>query len=193
MKRLLTTLSKPIPITLTLLICGTVMASAWMLNHHQIEKAVALQTVEQHKRLCGECGTTHTQATLTEPHAPVEVSEAEVSDVEPGAPASAQQADTQREAPMQESAASKAENRDVVRAWVEWHKKADEIYAKELQANQALIDALPSTEAEQARYETDENFKREVGRKVTEAGKKIGEAVRMRQAHEEKRPSPPTQ
>ena len=135
-----------------------------------------------------EDGTWH-----AEPHAAVEVSEAEVSDDVQGAPVGAQQANTQREAPMQESAASKAADLDVVRAWVEWHKKADEIYAKELQANQALIDALPSTEAEQERYETDENFKREVGRKVTEAGKKIGEAVRMRQAHEEKRPSPPTQ
>ena len=53
-------LLKPIPIALTLLICGTVMASAWRLNHHQISKAAALQTVAQHKHLCGGCGTTHT-------------------------------------------------------------------------------------------------------------------------------------
>ena len=65
MKGLLTTLSKPIPIALTLLFCVTVMASAWMLTHHQIEKAVALQTVEKPKHLCGGCGTTHTQATPT--------------------------------------------------------------------------------------------------------------------------------
>ena len=65
MKRLLTSLSKPIPIALTLLFCGTVRASAWMLNHHQTEKAVALQTVAPHNSLCGGCGTTHTQTAST--------------------------------------------------------------------------------------------------------------------------------
>ena len=64
MKRLLT-LSKPIPIALTLLFCVTVMASAWMLNHHQTEKDSALQTVEKYKRLCGGCGTTHAQTATT--------------------------------------------------------------------------------------------------------------------------------
>ena len=44
--------------------------------------------------------------------------------------------------------------------WGAWEEKADEIRREVRQADQALIDALPATEAEQERYDTDKQFKR---------------------------------
>ena len=43
------------------------------------------------------------------------------------------------------------------------------------------------TEAEAKRYENDEQFKREMGRKVTEASKRTGEVTKIRQDHEAKK------
>ena len=74
-----------------------------------------------------------------------------------------------------------------VKAWQDWHKTFDEIHALDMQAGQMLIDALPTKE-EAKRYENDEQFKREMGRKVTEASKKIGEVTKMRRDHEAKKP-----
>ena len=79
------------------------------------------------------------------------------------------------------------EYHDAVKAWQEWHKKADEIRVLDMQAGQMLINALP-TEEEAKRYENDEQFKREMGRKVNEAGKRIGEVIRMREEHAAKKP-----
>ena len=75
--------------------------------------------------------------------------------------------------------------------WREWQKTFDEINAKVSQANQALIDAMPATEAERKRYKTDEPYRKEVDRKVSEASEKINETWRMRWEHKEKKPPLP--
>ena len=75
--------------------------------------------------------------------------------------------------------------------WGAWEEKADEIRRKVRQTKQAQIDALPATEAEQERYDTDKQFKREVHRKVAEASEKMKEAYRMQSEHEQKKPPIP--
>ena len=75
--------------------------------------------------------------------------------------------------------------------WGAWEEKADEIRRKVRQTKQAQIDALPATEAEQERYDTDKQFKREVHRKVAEASEKKKEAYRMQSEHEQKKPPIP--
>ena len=75
--------------------------------------------------------------------------------------------------------------------WGAWEEKADEIRREVRQAEQALIDALPATEAEQERYDTDKQFKREVHRKFAEASEKKKEAYRMQSEHEQKKPPIP--
>ena len=75
--------------------------------------------------------------------------------------------------------------------WGAWEEKADEIRREVRQADQALIDALPVTEAEAKRYDTDKQFKREVHRKVAEAFEKKKEAYRMQSEHEQKKPPIP--
>lgn len=76
--------------------------------------------------------------------------------------------------------------------WHEWQKTFDEISAKVSQANQALIDAMPATEAERKRYKTDETYRKEVDRKMSEASEKINETWRMRREHKEKKPPLPS-
>ena len=123
---------------------------------------------------------------------PVEVSEAEVSDVEQGALVSAQQADTQISAPMQ--AASDADTQtdpEAYAAWVAWENKRFELAKEYSRVSKELSDAMPATEAEEERYDTDENFKREVERKMSTAFEKIGEVLGRMRAHEEKRIFPP--
>ena len=75
--------------------------------------------------------------------------------------------------------------------WREWQKKFDEINAKVSQANQALIDAMPATEAERKRYKIDESYRKEVDMKMRKASEKINETWRMRREHKEKRPPAP--
>ena len=78
-----------------------------------------------------------------------------------------------------------------VKAWQDWHKKSDELHENYMQAGQEVEDALPATEAEQERYDTDENYKREVDRKAREALDKNFEIGAMVRAHEAKRPPVP--
>ena len=74
-----------------------------------------------------------------------------------------------------------------VKAWQDWHKTFDELHVLDMEAGQMLIDALP-TEEEAKQYENDENYKREMGRKVNEASKRIGEVMRLQREHEAKKP-----
>ena len=75
-----------------------------------------------------------------------------------------------------------------VKAWQDWHKKFDELNAQFFQAGDEMIDALPETEAEAKRYENDENAKKELGRKVTEAAAKSAKIGAALEAHEAKKP-----
>lgn len=135
-------------------------------------------------------GHLHSDGTFhAEPHdAPVEVSESEVSPPVLAAPIVVQQADTQIDAATLESAERRLKDPEVYNAWVEWSKKAKELRNEYSQANRALINALPSTEEEQKRHDTDEQFRREIGLKVTEAGKEIGDVRRRMREHDKENP-----
>ena len=136
-------------------------------------------------------GHVHADGTFhAEPHdAPVvEVSEAEVSADVQDAFVGGQQSDIQIAAPEEELSVPSQDDGDVNRAWVEWSKKARELRNEYSQANRALINALPSTEEEQKRHDTDEQFRREMGLKVTEAGKEIGDVRRRMREHDKKNP-----
>ena len=72
-------------------------------------------------------GHVHADGTWhAEPHAPVEVSEAEVSDDVQGAPVGTQQANTQISAPMQ--AASDADTQTDLEAYAAWGRVGEETY-----------------------------------------------------------------
>ena len=151
-----------------------------------------------------ESGHWHGNQWHAEPHDPP----AQPQQVEPGPPPLIESAEVQGtpvdaqpiDAPIIEQAvrngnvtlfyARTQEYHDAVKVWKDWHKKFDEIHVLDMQAGQMLIDALP-TEEEAKRYENDEQFKRELGRKVTEAGKRIGEVTRMRREHKAKKPPVP--
>ncbi|MXV84385.1 hypothetical protein F4X88_00825 [Candidatus Poribacteria bacterium] len=76
---------------------------------------------------------------------------------------------------------------EAVEKWQEWGDKHSELTDEYSQVNHAFDDLLP-TEEEAIRFENDENYKRELGRNITEAAKKIAEVERKMQEHEEKRP-----
>ena len=148
-----------------------------------------------------ESGHWHNDEWHAEPHNPP----AQPQQVEPGPPPLIESAEVQGtpvgakpiNAPIIEQAAQDGnitlfnkrtqKYHDAVKTWQEWHKKADELHVLDIQAGQMLIHALPTKE-EAKRYENDEQFKRELGRKVTEAGKRIGEVTTMIRAHEAKKP-----
>ena len=75
-----------------------------------------------------------------------------------------------------------------VKAWQDWHKKFDELHAQYFQAGDEMIDALPETEEEAKRYDNDENYQREVGRKYHEAFAKSAKIGAMLEAHEAEKP-----
>ena len=76
---------------------------------------------------------------------------------------------------------------EAVAAWKKWNKKFNELHVLDMKAGQMLIDALPTKE-EAKQFENDEQFKKEMGRKVNEASKRIGEVTKMRRDHEAKKP-----
>ena len=76
--------------------------------------------------------------------------------------------------------------------WQEWHKTFNEINAKVSQANQALRDAMPATDAERKRYKTDAAYGKEVDRKISEASEKINQTWRLRGEHKAKKPPFPS-
>ena len=121
------------------------------------------------------------------PHAPVEVSEAEVSDDVQGAPVGAQQANTQREAPMQASDADTQTDIDINRAWIEWGNKHLELAKKRSQAGKEIIAAMPATEAELERFENDPEWQR----KLNEALHKAAKIDAMLKVFEQEKPARP--
>ena len=67
----MTRLLKPFPIAMTLILCGTLTASAWLLsdNHRDLVTRQATLAAKQTTRFptagCGETGSNHTMETAT--------------------------------------------------------------------------------------------------------------------------------
>lgn len=97
-----------------------------------------------------------------------------------------QKANTQMDAAILDSAGSKLKNPDVHKAWVEWSKKHNELSKAFLQASAS--DILPSTPEEEKRFETDEEYAREVRRKYSEALQKSAKIYTMMIEHEKDNP-----
>ena len=75
--------------------------------------------------------------------------------------------------------------------WKAWHRKLDELHAKESQASKEMFAVMPATEEEQKRYETDEDYKKEVGRKLTDAAAKAAKLSQQVKDHWKERPPAP--
>lgn len=135
-----------------------------------------------------EDGTFH-----AEPHTPQTDSET-ITEAE-GVRQVAEQTKAQRAAPMPNGSGASApssdlsqEAREQWRAWKEWTDKHSELRDEYSQAYGAPL--LP-TEAEKERYVTDENYRREVNRKLTETAHKADEVYGRMLEHEKKRVWPP--
>lgn len=149
-----------------------------------------------------ESGHWHGDVWHAEPHDPVDVSEAEVSQPTPpaeltevqGAPVVA----PPRNAQIIEQAAQDGDIKmfdthtpeyyEAVAAWKEWKKKHKELRDEYSQLNHAFDDAMPATEEEAKRFLNDEKFKREVQHKMQEAIDKMAEVHRKMREHEAQRP-----
>ena len=83
------------------------------------------------------------------------------------------------------------EARQAYETWVKWRNKRRELSKEYSQYSQEFKDALPATEAERERYKTDEQFQREVDRKMREASEKMFETIRKRRAHDKEEPPVP--
>ena len=125
-----------------------------------------------------------------EPHAPVEVSEAEVSadrqdapDVL-AAPVVAEQANTQIDAATLESAERRLKDPDIYKAWREWSKEARELSEKYSQASNEVIAVGPQTSEDVERYKNDPEWQR----RCDEGFAKMGEIYGMMIAHEKENP-----
>ena len=92
--------------------------------------------------------------------------------------------------PRQEFPARTQAYYDALEKWKAWNDKQDELREEYSQASQELADALP-TEEEAKRHENDEQFKREMRRKISEVFEKINEALRKMREHEANRPPIP--
>ena len=112
-------------------------------------------------------GHVHADGTWhAEPHAPVEVSETEVSaDVQAAPdvlaePVVAEPANTQIDAATLESAARRLKDPDVYNAWREWSKQATELRRKYKQAAREDMALIPTTEEEFERIKNDPEWHR---------------------------------
>jgi hypothetical protein len=97
-------------------------------------------------------------------------------------PAVIQKANTQIDAAILDSAGSKLKNPEVYKAWVVWSKKHNELSKAFLQASASNV--MPSTPEEEKRFETDEEYAREVQRKYSEALQKSAKIYTMMIEHE---------
>ena len=102
----------------------------------------------------------------TDPHAAVEVSEAEVSSDGQGvpdvlaAPVVAEPANTQIDAATLKSAGRRWNGLEVSKAWLEWSEKAKELRRKHMQAAGEKIALLPKTAEELERFDNDPEWQR---------------------------------
>ena len=92
--------------------------------------------------------------------------------------------------PRQEFPARTQAYYDAFEKWKAWNDKQDELREEYLLLNRALTKVLPTKE-EAIRFENDENYKRELGRKVTEAAQKIADVERKMREREANRPPLP--
>ncbi|MYA69825.1 hypothetical protein F4009_17810 [Candidatus Poribacteria bacterium] len=130
-------------------------------------------------------GHVHADGTWhAEPHAPVEVSEAEVSADVQAAPVVVQQADTQIDAATLESAARRLKDPEVSKAWVEWSKKNKKLSEEFFQAAREGTALLPTTEEELERFNNDPEWQR----RRNEALHKTAEIYTRMKAHEKENP-----
>ena len=130
-------------------------------------------------------GHFHADGTWHEgPHAPVEVSEAEVSADGQEAPVVAEPANTQVDAATLESSARRLKDPDVSKAWREWSKKARELRQKHIQAAGESVALLPTTEEEFERIKNDPEWQR----RRSEALHKTAEIYTKMKAHEKENP-----
>lgn len=130
-------------------------------------------------------GHVHADGTWhAEPHAPVEVSEAEVSADVQAAPVVVQQADTQIDAATLESAARRLKDPEVFNAWREWSKKNKKLSEEFFQAAREGTALLPTTEDEFERIKNDPDWQR----RRNEALHKTAEIHTRMKAHEKENP-----
>ena len=141
-----------------------------------------------------ESGYWHGDEWHGEPHAPVEVSESEVSADGQGvpdvlaAPVVAEPANTQIDAATLESAERRLKDPEVSKAWGEWSRKYRELNQEYLRVSGEGTAALPSTKEEQERFKNDEQYRREVRRKHNESLHKSAKIYGMMKAHEKENP-----
>ena len=150
-----------------------------------------------------ESGHWHGDEWHAEPDAPVEVSEAEVSepatpaeltDVQGGsspvAPVNAETtAQGQESSPPTRTPQEEAEIQRRWREWQAWTKKAQELRVKFSQVSKLNTALMPKTAEEAERYKTDKEWQR----KAQEATDKYDEVLEMRQEHEANRVLPPSE
>ena len=150
-----------------------------------------------------ESGHWHGDEWHTEPHAPVEVSEAEVSEpatspeLTPvqGGSGSVDAVKAQVAPPGQESSSrtrTPQEEAEIQRRWREWQawtKKAQELRVKFSQVSKLNTALMPKTAEEAERYKTDKEWQR----KAQEATDKYDEVLEMMQEHEANRVLPPSE
>lgn len=121
------------------------------------------------------------------PHTPEDFSE--VTTEVPLARDIAQETNTQVAAPMQDLSKAERDRQEALDAYNAWDEKYMELGRENLQLAQALLDALSIEGLE--RYDTDENVKREVQRRVGELAPKIDEIHKRIAAHKKERPIRP--
>ena len=134
--------------------------------------------------------TPEVSAGEAEPHTPQNTSE-DTAEVQ-GGPVGAQQVDAQTSTQgTPESSQRTPESREAYNKWVAWEDKHSELRKEYGQASQEMLDAMPGTEEDAKRYIADENYKREVQRKMQEAMDKSAEILGRMREHEAKRIFPP--
>ena len=80
------------------------------------------------------------------------------------------------------------EAQEKIKAWKAWSEKDDEIRREISQVTHELDDTATLTEEEMERYETDQNFQRDVTHKINVATEKLNEVYKRHREHKEKRP-----
>ena len=93
--------------------------------------------------------------------------------------------------PMKKFSHRTQEYHEAFETWSAWEDKHIELRKEYGQASQEMLDAMPGTEEDAKRYIADENYKKEVQRKMQEAMDKSAEILRRQREHAAKRPSLP--
>ena len=100
-----------------------------------------------------------------------------------------QEANTQVAAPMPDLSKSTRDRQAAWKTYNAWYEKSNELGRENRQLAQELLDVLSIEGLE--RYNTDENVKREVQRRVRELAPKIEEIHKRMAAHDKEKPALP--